>query len=356
MGIAAEPLKGLVVSIFRHAGSDADEAEAIAEHLIDANLVGHDSHGVIRILPYLKLLQQGGVRANRQASIMQDGGALIAVDGQQGYGQVVAKQAIALGIERARKHGVAVVGLRNASHIGRIGAWAEQAAAAGLISLHFVNTSGAGILVAPFGGSDRRLSVNPIAMGVPRPGAEPIIHDMSTGIIAAGKVRVAQNKGELVPEGCLIDAQGQPTRDPAALFADPPGALLTVGGHKGYGLSIFCEVLAGALTGGGSSHPDNPDADRVVNNMLSILIDPERMAGMARVAADLARLEGWVKASPPAKPGGEILFPGEPERRLKARRLAQGLPLDANTLDQVRTAARSVGVPETEIAGGIRAL
>ncbi len=214
MGIAAEPLKGLVVSIFRHAGSDLDEAEAIAEHLIDANLVGHDSHGVIRILPYLQLLQQGGVRANRKASIMQDGGALIAVDGQQGYGQVVAKQAIALGIERVRAHGVAVVGLRNASHIGRIGAWAEQAAAAGLISLHFVNTSGAGILVAPFGGSDRRLSVNPIAMGVPRPGAEPIIHDMSTGIIAAGKVRVAQNKGELVPEGCLIDAKGRPTRDP----------------------------------------------------------------------------------------------------------------------------------------------
>ena len=117
-------------------------------------------------------------------------------------------------IERARQHGVAVVGIRNASHVGRVGAWAEQAAAAGMISLHFVNTSGAGILVAPFGGSDRRLSVNPIAMGVPRPGADPIIHDMSTGIIAAGKVRVAQNKGELVPEGCLIDARGQPTRDP----------------------------------------------------------------------------------------------------------------------------------------------
>jgi hydroxycarboxylate dehydrogenase B len=354
MGIAAEPLQGLVVSIFRHAGSDLDEAKAIAEHLIDANLVGHDSHGVIRILPYLKLLQQGGVRANRQARIMHDGGALITVDGQQGYGQVVARQAIALGIERAREHGVAVVGLRNASHIGRIGAWAEQAAAAGMLSLHFVNTSGAGILVAPFGGSDRRLSVNPIAMGVPRTGAEPIIHDMSTGIIAAGKVRVAQNKGELVPEGCLIDAKGQPTRDPAALFADPPGALLTVGGHKGYGLSIFCEILAGALTGGGSSHPDNPDADRVVNNMLSILIEPERMAGMAAIATDLARLEGWVKASPPAQPGGEILFPGEPERRLKAKRLAEGLALDANTLDQLRAAARSVGVPDGEIEGGIQ--
>jgi hydroxycarboxylate dehydrogenase B len=214
MGIAAEPLGGLVASVFRHAGSSPDEAAIIADHLIEANLAGHDSHGVIRVAPYLKLLERGGVEANREARIMTDGGAVITVDGQQGYGQPIAKQAIDLGIERARQYGVAVVGIRNASHVGRVGAWAEQAAAAGMISLHFVNTSGAGILVAPFGGSDRRLSVNPIAMGVPRPGADPIIHDMSTGIIAAGKVRVAQNKGELVPEGCLIDGRGEPTATP----------------------------------------------------------------------------------------------------------------------------------------------
>lgn len=354
MGIAAEPLQRLVVAVFEHAGSAPDEAAAMAEHLIDANLVGHDSHGVIRVAPYLKLLKDGAIFANREARIMRDGGALITVDGQQGYGLVIARQAIGLGIERAQQHGVAVVGIRNASHLGRIGAWAEQAAAAGLISLHFVNTSGFGILVAPFGGSDRRLSVNPIAMGVPRPGKPPIIHDMSTGIIAAGKVRVAQNKGELVPEGCLIDGQGRPTRDPAALFADPPGALLTVGGHKGYGLSIMCEALAGALTGGGSSHPDNPDAKRLVNNMLSILIDPERMAGTAALAADLDRLEGWVKASPPATPGGEVLLPGEPERRTRAKRLAEGIPLDRNTIDQLAAAARSVGVPEDAIAAGVR--
>lgn len=356
MGTAAEPLQGLVVSIFEHAGSRPDEARTIAEHLVEANLAGHDSHGVIRVAPYLKLLADGGVFANREARIMKDGGAVITVDGQQGYGQVIARQAIALGIERAQRYGVAVVGVRNASHVGRIGAWAEQAAAAGLISLHFVNTSGAGIQVAPFGGSDRRLSVNPIAMGVPRPGADPIIHDMSTGIIAAGKVRVAHNKGELLPEGCLIDGQGRPTREPAALFADPPGALLTVGSHKGYGLSIFCEVLAGALTGGGSSHPDNPDADRVVNNMLSILVDPERMAGSDVVAKDLDRLTGWVTASPPLKPGGEILMPGEPERRTRAKRLAEGIPLDANTIKQLSEAARRVGVPDAEIERGLQTI
>ena len=353
MGTAAEPLSRLVVAIFRHAGSGPDEAAALADHLVDANLTGHDSHGVIRVAPYLQLLKSGGILANRRARIAKDAGALVTVDGQQGYGIAIAREATAIGIERANAHGVAVVGIGNASHMGRIGAWAEQATAAGLLSLNFVNTTGYGILVAPFGGSDRRLSVNPIAMGVPRPGAEPIVHDMSTGIIAAGKVRVAQNKGEPVPDGCLIDGGGRPTRDPAALFADPPGALLTLGGHKGYGLSIFCEVLAGALTGGGSSHPDNPDARRLVNNMLSILIDPERMAGMEAIAADLARLERWVKASPPAHPGGEILLPGEPERRLRAKRRAEGIPLDANTLKQLSDSARLVGVPEVEIEAGL---
>jgi uncharacterized oxidoreductase len=354
MPIAVAPLRDLVQTVFEQAGCAPDEAKTVADHLVEANLMGHDSHGVIRVAPYIDMLRSGAWAAGRRGRIVRDAGALVTIDGGQGLGQVVARHAMEVGIERARAHGVAVVGVQNTAHMGRIGAWAEQAAAAGLLSLLFVNTTGYGIQVAPFGGSDRRLSVNPIAMGVPRPGADPIIHDMSTGIIAAGKVRVAQNKGELVPEGCLIDAEGQPTRDPAALFANPPGALLTLGGHKGYGLSIFCEVLAGALTGGGSSHPDNPDADRVVNGMLSILIDPARMAGSDSVAGDLDRLTAWVKASPPATPGGEILFPGEPERRTRAKRLAEGLPLDANTLEQLRGAARKVGVPEAEIEDGIR--
>jgi uncharacterized oxidoreductase len=353
MGTVAEPLRDLVASIFRHAGSEPAEAAAIAAHLIDANLVGHDSHGVIRVGPYLKLLADGKIAANRRAAIKRDGGALLTIDGQRGYGIAIAGQAMDLGVERARAHGVAVIGIQNASHLGRIGAWAERVAAAGLLSLHFVNSTGFGIQVAPFGGSDQRLSVNPIAMGVPRAGRPPIIHDMSTGIIAAGKVRVAQNKGALLPEGCLIDSQGRPSRNPDDLFTDPPGALLTMGGHKGYGLSIFCEVLAGALGGGGSSHPDNPDAGRLVNNMLSILIDAERMAGNAAVSADLERLEQWVKASPPATPGGEILFPGEPERRSRAARLEAGIPLDANTTAQLAAAARSIGVPDAEIEAGI---
>jgi uncharacterized oxidoreductase len=353
LSIAAEPLRQLVQTTFEHAGTTPEEARLVADHLVDANLMGHDSHGVIRVQPYIGLLRDGRTTTGKGIRITKDAGALITVDGQEGLGQVVVKQAMDLAIERARAHGVAVLGLCNTTHMGRIGAWAEQAAAAGMVSLHFCNTTGFGIQVAPFGGTDRRLSVNPIAMGVPRPGQEPIIHDMSTGTIAAGKVRVARNKGSRLPEGSLIDNQGRPTTDPEAFFADPPGAITTAAGHKGSGLAMFVEILAGSLTAGGSSHPDNPTADRAINNLLSILIDPERMAGADAMAADIDRLVAWVKASPPASPGGEVLLPGEIERRTRDERRAHGIPLDPNTLAQVRAAATSVGVPDEAIKRGI---
>ena len=353
MNIAVEPLRDLVRTTFERAGSKPEEARIVGDHLIEANLMGHDSHGVIRVQPYINLLTSGRSAPNQHVTIIKDAGALITVDGHGGLGQVVAKEAIDLGIERVGAYGVAVVGICNSAHMGRIGAWAEQAAAAGLVSLHFVNTSGFGIQVAPYGGTDRRLSVNPMALGVPRPGQEPIIHDMSTASIAAGKVRVARNKGVELPEGCIIDNQGRPTRDPESFFTDPPGALTTAAGHKGYGLAMFVEILAGSLGGGRSSHPDNPGADRPINNMLSILIDPERMAGTDAMTGDIDRLVGWVKASPPMTPGGEILLPGDVERRTRAERTAHGLPLDPNTLGQVRAAASSVGVPDDAIERGM---
>ena len=356
MNIAPIPLRDLTKTIFIHADSSDGEAAEIAGHLVEANLTGHDSHGVIRIAPYLKLKNAGKILPDRKIDLMVDAGALVIVDGKKGYGQPVARQAIDVGIARAKRHGVAIVGIRNTAHLGRIGAWAEQAAAGGMVSLHFVNTTGAGIRVAPFGGSDARLSVNPMAMGVPRLGANPIIHDMSTGVIAAGKVRVADNKGALLPEGCIIDGHGNPSRKPGDLFGEPPGALLPlggdVGGHKGYGLAVFCELFAGALTGGGSSHPDNPDTDRLVNNMFSILIDPDRLAGSDAIAKDIDRLTGWLKASKPISPGGEVLMPGEPEQRSKAKREAEGIPLDDNTLGQIRGAAKSVGVDDDVIEAG----
>ena len=234
--------------------------------------------------------------------------------------------------------------IRNSGHLGRIGAWPEQLAAAGLVSVHFVNTSGFGILVAPFGGSDRRLSANPIAAGAPGPDGTPIVLDIATSIVAEGKLQVALNAGDTIAPGAILDGAGRPTTDPAAFYAEPPGAILPFGGHKGSGLSMFCEILAGALTGGGISHPGNPSAGRLVNNMLSLAFDPAAFGTEHNFAAEIRRLADWVKASRPANPGGEVLLPGEIEARTRARRSQHGVPLDAVTWNQLAASARSLGV------------
>ena len=342
-------LRAFVASVFSHAGSEADEADIVAEHLVDANLQGHDSHGVWRVARYMDRLKAGHLRANRRAKVTLDSGSMIRVEGDLGYGQVIAREAMTLGISRAREAGAAVLAVCNCAHMGRIGAWAEMAAEAGLVSMHFVNTTGEGIKVVPFGGSDRRLSPNPIAAGVSVPGRAPMILDFATSVIAEGKVQVAFNKGTPLPEGCIVDSRGRPSLDPDDFYAVPPGALLPFGGHKGSGLSILCEVLAGSLTGGRSGHPDNAPKGRLVNNMLAVIVDPGRFWSQDAYGEDVARLVAWVAASPPAEPGGEVLLPGDVERRTRAERLERGIPLDERTLEQVRDAARSVGVPEAEI-------
>src|SRR5437763_6502573 len=255
MNFHHEQLRALTTSIFTAAGCAESEAACISRHLVEANLVGHDSHGVIRVPSYVEWLRAGKVLAGQTIQVVFENEALAVVDGRFGFGQSIGEQAMNLAIAKAARHGVAVVALRNAGHLGRIGDWALMAAGAGKLSLHFVNTSGAGILVAPFGGINRRLSANPIAAGVPVRGGPPIILDMSACTIAEGKIRVARNRGVPVPEGCLLDSQGRPTTDPEVFYADPPGAILSIAGHKGYGLAVLCDVLAGALTGGGSTHP-----------------------------------------------------------------------------------------------------
>jgi uncharacterized oxidoreductase len=341
MIIQAAPLQEITASIFQSAGCSAAEANLIAEHLVEANLVGHDSHGVIRISPYLRWLKAGQVCADRQLQIVLENEVVAVVDGQFGFGQTVGEQAMKLGIAKAARHGVAVIALRNSGHLGRIGAWPLMASKAGKLSVHFVNTSGAGILVAPFGGINRRLSANPIAAGIPRTDKSPIILDMSACTIAEGKIRVALNRGVPVPENCITDAAGRPTTDPKEFYANPPGAILPIAGHKGYGLAVLCEILAGALAGGGCSNPAN--AGRLVNGMLSIILDPSIFQSDAEFAAEIERFIEWVKSSETATEGGEILMPGEIEERTKASRLRNGIDLDATTWSQIVESAESVG-------------
>ncbi|HEX8010057.1 MAG TPA: malate/lactate/ureidoglycolate dehydrogenase [Casimicrobiaceae bacterium] len=336
--VAAPRLVELVSAIMHAAGCNATEAATIARRLTDANLVGHDSHGVLRVGKYLAWMRAGWVVANQQPTLVFEGDAIAIVDGNRGFGQVVGEFAGKVGIAKAAKTGIALVGLRNCGHLGRVGDWAELAAEAAQVSLHFLNTSGAQ-RVAPFGGSDRRLSTNPITIGVPVAGGDPIIVDMTTSMAAEGKLMVAVNRGERVPEGWIIDKHGRPTTDPKDFYDG--GALLTMGGHKGSALSIVTDLLAGAISTGKSSDP----ADKVLrNNMLSIYIAPQVYDAQAAVAAEVVRFVAWVKSTPAARPEAPVLLPGEVERMTRTERSARGIPLDDNTCADLIAAAVSVGM------------
>ncbi|OWK42921.1 malate/lactate/ureidoglycolate dehydrogenase [Fimbriiglobus ruber] len=342
MILTADQLTELIAAIFHAAGCSSAEAGRVATYLVEANLLGYDSHGAIRVPAYVNWLRADKVVADRTLEVVFENDAIAVVDGQFGFGQTVGEQATRLGIEKCEKQGVAVVALRNAGHLGRIGDWPLMAARAGKVSFHFVNSSGAGILVAPFGGINRRLSANPIAAGVPVAGGIPIVFDISTCTIAEGKIRVALNKGQNVPEGCIIDSDGRPTTDPRVFYASPPGAILPVGGHKGFGLGIIAEVMAGALTGGGCSNPAN--AGRVVNGMLSIYLDPAFFRTDADFATEITRFIEWVKSSETVEADGEIVMPGEHSERTKAGRLKAGIELDETTWKQLVETANTVGL------------
>jgi uncharacterized oxidoreductase len=341
--VPAAKLVTLVTAIMQGGGSNATEAVTVARRLVDSNLVGHDSHGVIRVGKYLEWVRAGWLVPNASPMVAFDNDAMAIVDGNRGFGQVVGEYAGALGTRKAAATGIAMVGLRNCGHLGRVGDWAELAAAQGQVSLHFLNTSGAQ-RVAPFGGSDRRLSTNPITIGVPVAGGDPVILDVTTSTVAEGKLFVAINKGEQVPPGWIIDKHGRPTTDPKDFYDG--GALLTVGAHKGSGLSIVVDLLAGALSTGKSSDPD----DTVLrNNMLSIYIAPAVYDEDGAIAREIARFVAWVKASPPAVPGQPVLMPGEVERSTRVRRALEGIAVDDKTWSDILDAAKSVGIAATRV-------
>ena len=331
-------LARLAATVMEAGGCSADEAATVGRRLASANVMGHDSHGVLRVPQYIAQLREGSIRANQSVSVVTDRAAVLVLDGKLGFGQVVGEQATRRGIARAGEFGIALVGLRNAGHVGRVGDWAELAAAAGLASLHFVNTL-AGTKVAPYGGREGRLSTNPICCGVPVEGGPPIIADMTTSMVAAGKLMVARNAGKPVPEGWIIDRDGAPTTDPADFFDG--GALLTAAGHKGYALSLIVDLFAGTLSAGRAS---NPDDKVMVNNMTSIFIDPAVFLDAPTFQAEVTRFKEWVLSSQPAAPGGEVIMAGEVEHRMREQRRRDGVPIDDGTIARIVETATSVGV------------
>jgi uncharacterized oxidoreductase len=349
--IPVDRLTALVSEIFQAAGCSSEEARRIADGLVDANLTGHDSHGVARVPRYVDWLRTGEVDAGKSIEVVSESGGLAVVDGHYGFGASVGREAVEFGIGRAVESGTAIVALRHAGHLGRIGQWAELALQSGLVSLHIVNVAGS-MLVAPFGGVDRRFSTAPIAFGFPVPDGPPIILDFATSAVAEGKVLVAANGGKPVPPGSLIGPDGQLSTDPALLYGpikggtDPHhknglGAIRAMGEHKGSGLALMCELLGGVLAGSGCS---GPDKKRFANGMLSIYMAPRAFGSEADMGRETSRFIEFVRSSRPAVPGEDVLLPGDPERRTRAERLEKGVPLPPGTWAGIRATAAEVGL------------
>ena len=346
--LALPRLQRAIELVVRGFGSAEDEVQAVAGNLIEANLTGHDSHGVGMLPRYAQAFLQGDLKPNAHVRVVHDAGALLRLDGDAGFGQVIGREAMALGAARAREQGSCIVALGNAHHLGRIGAWAEQAAAAGLVSVHFVNVI-ARPLVAPFGGADARFGTNPFCAGMPLPGRLPVIVDFATSVIAQGKTRVAYNKGEPVPPDCLIDDQGRPTTDPRWAVVPPLGALLAFGAHKGYGLALMCELLGGALAGSATQRQSDGLKRRVLNGMFSVLLDPAALGATETFEREALAFLEWVQASPAREGFGGVQVAGDAERAQRAQRSRHGVPVDATTWAEILEAARSLGVAPAEV-------
>jgi len=345
--IQAADLRKQVAAIIAAAGSSAEEARTVAGNLVLANLSGHDSHGVGMVPRYVDAVLEGGLKPNASVKVLLDGGALLSLDGQRGYGQVVGEQAMALGMARARELGSCVMALANAHHLGRIGHFAEMAVAQGLVAIHFVNVQSRPV-VAPWGGSDGRYGTNPCCIAVPLKGREPFVLDFATSRVAQGKMRVAHNEGRQVEPGYLIDEKGLPTTDPGVVVVARPGgllgALMPFGEHKGYGLATACELLGGALTGTGTwHHPTDPARRSVINGMLTILIDPQKLGTRASFETEALAFVDWLKQSPPAPGFDGVRIAGEPEREARVVRERDGIAIDDTTWAEIVAAGGKVG-------------
>lgn len=346
--IRKEPLTAAIKALVRGFGSEPREVDLVTENLIQANLTGHDSHGIGMLPKYSEAFVEGGLTANAHVKTTLDGGAMLRLDGQAGFGQVIGHEAMEMGIARAKQFGSCIVALGNSHHLCRIGAWAEMAIEANLISVHFTNVISRPI-VAPFGGGDARFGTNPFTVGIPVPGGEPILLDFATSVMAQGKARVAYNKGEQMPAGRLIDNHGKPTTDPKYAVVDPTGAIVTFGEHKGFGLAVVCELLGGALAAGMACHEPYTGKKRVLNGMLTILFDPTKLSEGALFGDEMKGFIDWVKASPAQQGFDRVRLAGEPERETRAKRLAEGIPVDETSWGDILKAAERLKVDPAEI-------
>ena len=357
-------LTQLIGEVLRADGCSDDEAHCVADHLVEASLRGHDSHGVIRLPRYHSWLGSGQIKARQPLRLISSFGSARQFDGGSGLGQWLAREVTAQGVGLAREEGIGIILLRRAGHIGRVGAYAEQAAEAGIVSIIFVNVGGS-LLVAPFGSAQRAGSTAPVTIGVPNAEGDDFILDFATSKVAEGKALVAARGGIDLPDDALMGADGRPSDDPLELYGaslqeripDPragKGALRTFGDHKGSGLMLACELLGGALTGNGAN---GPTADHEFGNgMLAVFLEPSRFDDLGTFDGEVASYIDFVRSRTPAQGTDSVLIPGDKERRTRAQRIAQGLPVPRPVLTAILNTAEELGLEWDEARVTMRSL
>ncbi|WP_158542877.1 Ldh family oxidoreductase [Phytoactinopolyspora halophila] len=342
--MGTDQLETFVREIFVAAGTPPGPAADVAEHLVSANLVGHDSHGVNRAPGYIRLVETGHIVPDAPIEVYDETDTTAVVDANWGLGFSATNHATDLATAKAHAHGTGAVTIRRQSHMGRLGWYSARAAERGVISFVVADSGRAPKVVAPLGGRARRLGTNPLSFGVPSELDGPLVLDMATSAVAQGKTRIAKARGELLPYPCIVAADGSLTRDPHALGEDDGGALLPFGGdqvHKGYGLSFMVEVFAGLLTGIGFSHdPGGFSNDGAFVAAFAV----DRFRPLEEFTRDVRAFVDYLKDTPLADGHDEILYPGEVEARTAARRRDQGIDIDDPTWQRLVDVARRYAV------------
>ncbi len=352
MKIGIEDATEFTVLLLQAMGVSGPVARDVAGHLVESDRAGYPSHGLSILPGYRQALVRGEIAPQAELQCLRDEGVVLAFDGRHGFGQHVGKAAMARAIERARECGLCVFTLRHAHHLGRIGYYGEQAAAAGLALLAFTNIIDRAPMVAPFGGAQARLTTNPLCFVWPLPGGRPpFVLDLATSAIALNKARVLAARGEPAPEGALVDAWGKPTTDASVMVKPPAGALLPFGGHKGYGLGLAVELFAGILSGGGMIGEEDRDSPGLAtNNMFALLLDPAHFADPQWTQAQIGNFIDYLHGCPPTAGGEGVQYPGEYEARNRERH-AVAIELDGPSWEGLRQMAAELGVAVPPVAG-----
>lgn len=343
--IRAEELKKLGIALFAAVGVPPAEAELVADHLVESSLLGHDSHGPLRFPQYVEMVRQGTVKPAAPTQVLRATRCLAQLSGNWNFGPVSAEAAMRMALELTSQVPLCVVTLKECNHVARLGRFAALAARENRIALIAANGHGGDLAVAPFGGAQRRLPTNPLCLALPTCRPWPLVLDMTTSAISGGTLRLHHNLGTPTPPDRLIDAQGEPTVDTRAYYGPPPGAVLPLGfpgaGHKGFGLAVMVDILAGALSGAGCSRAT---PGRSGNALFIALIDIAAFTPLERFFQESEQFIAWIKSSPPAAGFAEVLLPGEQAWRISQERLRQGIAVDERAWAQISALAAELGV------------